>query len=181
MLATAFKSTLMMALAFILVGTSSPSLAAKRLLTEARVDLINKEKESVGTAFLRETPTGIQIHLTLQKVPEGVHGLHLHEVGKCDTPDFKSAGGHVNPMALTHGIMNSKGFHLGDLPNIHVGSEGKLEVEVFVPESSLDKFNKNLLDEDGAALVVHEGPDDYTTDPAGAAGPRIACGIIEKK
>jgi Cu-Zn family superoxide dismutase len=164
-----------------LAAMPSPAVAAKRLLSEARVDLINTDKESVGTGFLRETPTGILIHLTLQNVPEGVHGIHLHEVGKCDTPDFKSAGGHVNPMALTHGIMNTKGFHLGDLPNIHVGSEGKLEFEVWVPESSLDKLDKNLLDEDGAALVIHEGADDYTTDPAGAAGPRIACGIIEKK
>ena len=144
------------------------------------VKLMNKEKESVGTAKLRETPHGVLIHLTITKLPEGTHAFHIHETGQCNPPDFKSAGGHLNPTKQKHGLLDPKGFHLGDLPNIHIVQNGKAEMEIFVPEATLQQDKKSLLDDDGASLVVHEGQDDYKTDPAGDAGPRIACGTIEK-
>ena len=75
-----------------------------------------------------------------------------------------------------HGILSEYGMHVGDMPNIHVPASGELEIEVLNSRFALGIF---LLDSDGAAIVIHEGPDDYRFDPAGAAGPRIACGVIE--
>jgi superoxide dismutase, Cu-Zn family len=105
----------------------------------------------------------------------------VHETGQCNPPDFKSAGGHFNPSKKKHGWFNPEGFHLGDLPNIHVPESGVLEMEVLATKAGLHNGQDMMLDEDGAALVIHEGKDDYHTDPAGDAGSRIACGIIEKK
>jgi superoxide dismutase, Cu-Zn family len=109
-------------------------------------------------------------------LPAGDHAFHIHAVGKCVAPDFKSAGGHYNPEEDQHGIMNEAGPHAGDMPNIHVPESGQLHIEVLNQMVSLD----GLFDEDGSAIVIHEGPDDYTSDPAGDAGSRISCGVIEK-
>ena len=97
---------------------------------------------------------------------------------KCEPP-FKSAGGHFNPTEAEHGLLNEAGMHAGDLPNI-VMPEGKLELQYFNPRVSLIEGNENnLLDEDGAAIVIHRGADDYESNPAGKAGKRIACGVLE--
>lgn len=148
---------------------------------QAVATLMNKDKETVGTASLRNTPQGVLIHLKLTKVPEGTHAFHVHETGQCNPPDFKSAGGHFNPQKTKHGYLDTKGFHLGDLPNIHVPRDGTLEIEVLAVKAGLKNGQANMLDENGAALVIHEGKDDYQTDPAGDAGPRIACGVIKKR
>ena len=103
----------------------------------------------------------------------------LHAVGKCEPP-FKSAGGHFNPTGKKHGIEAAAGLHAGDMPNVHVGADGALVIEVLNQRISLVPAETNLFDDDGAAIVIHAGPDDYKTNPAGAAGPRIACGVIEK-
>jgi superoxide dismutase, Cu-Zn family len=149
--------------------------------TQGQATLLNKEKESVGKAKVRDVPHGLVIHLNVTQLPEGTHAFHIHETGTCEAPDFKSAGGHLNPGNRKHGLLDPKGFHVGDMPNIHVSEKGQLEVEIFVPEATLTEGKQSLMDKDGAALVVHEGRDDYQTDPAGDAGPRIACGVIEKQ
>jgi Cu-Zn family superoxide dismutase len=128
----------------------------------------------VGSVRLRQTPNGVLIHAGFVRMPEGTHGLHVHETGACEPP-FDSAGGHLNPDGAAHGFLDPDGPHAGDLPNVHVPRSGRLEVEMFNARLALGQ----MLDDDGAAIVVHEGPDDYATDPAGAAGPRIACGVIE--
>ena len=99
----------------------------------------------------------------------------------CTAPTFESAGGHFNPTGAAHGILSDKGAHLGDLPNIHVPPSG-VNVELFVPGVSLQSRPglHALLDDDGAALVIHAKPDDYRTDPSGDAGDRLACGVIVK-
>ena len=117
--------------------------------------------------------------LTLTAAQPGVHAFHIHAVGKCEPPDFKSAGPHFNPDQTRHGIMSPEGPHAGDLPNIHVPADGKLEVEFLNPVVTLSQESA-LLDEDGSAIVIHAGADDYKTDPAGNAGDRIACGVIAK-
>lgn len=131
----------------------------------------------VGTAQLRETPTGVLLHLKLSGLPAGTHGLHFHETGKCEPP-FESAGGHYNPDGTAHGLLNPKGPHAGDMPNIHVPASGELEIEVLSLVESLNS-DRGLMAGAGSAIVIHSGADDYMTDPAGAAGPRIACGVIE--
>ena len=126
--------------------------------------------------LLLAVPSGVLIDANLSAVPPGYHGFHIHEVGKCEPPDFKSAGGHFNPEEDRHGLMTDAGPHAGDLPNIHVPENGKLRIEMLHQLVSL----QGLLDDDGSAIVIHEGPDDYVTDPTGNAGARIACGVIIK-
>jgi Cu-Zn family superoxide dismutase len=102
----------------------------------------------------------------------------LHAVGRCDPP-FDSAGSHFNPVVKVHGYLNEGGPHAGDLPNVHVPESGILEFEILAANVTLRAGKSNpLLDQDGAALVIHAGPDDYKTDPSGASGSRLACGVI---
>jgi Cu-Zn family superoxide dismutase len=117
------------------------------------------------------------ITLELTAAPPGAHGFHIHTTGKCEPPKFESAGGHFNPDESKHGFLNPEGPHAGDMPNIHVPESGKLTVEVLNTLVTVGGENA-LLDEDGAALVLHADPDDYKSDPAGHAGGRIACGVI---
>lgn len=161
-------------LAAVLAGAilfASPALAADK----ASAVLKDAEGNEVGKATLTATPSGVLISLDLTAIPAGEHAFHIHAVGKCEPPDFKSAGGHFNPEEDKHGLMNPAGPHAGDMPNLHVPDSGTLVIEVFNPMVHL---GKGLLDEDGSALVIHSGADDYKTDPAGNAGDRIACGVI---
>ncbi|HWL12343.1 MAG TPA: superoxide dismutase family protein, partial [Ureibacillus sp.] len=107
------------------------------------------------------------------------HGIHIHEVGKCEKPTFETAGAHFNPLEKQHGIENPQGPHLGDLPNIAPEEDGTVQVEFVAKNLTLEPGMENsLLDKDGSAIVIHEDPDDYKTDPAGNSGTRIACGVI---
>ncbi len=151
--------------------------AAQDPVSKAMAKLSNAEGKSVGLVVLDEPVrgNGVIVDAMLTNMPEGEHAFHVHETGACDPPDFTSAGGHFNPTGLEHGIRNPEGMHAGDLPNIHVPPSGELRDEMFAVNLSLDD---RLFDEDGASIVIHAGGDDYTTDPAGDAGPRIACGVI---
>ncbi|MBV8971708.1 MAG: superoxide dismutase family protein, partial [Sphingomonadaceae bacterium] len=93
-------------------------------------------------------------------------------------PKFASSGGHFNPTGKMHGRDNPMGPHLGDLPNVVVGKDGKGAVDVTVAGLTLTGGTTPLLDADGAAVVLHAGPDDYKTDPSGNSGDRIACGTL---
>lgn len=148
-----------------------------------RATIKNTKGEEVGVARITETPQGVWITVTLPARPAGIepgiHAFHVHEVGKCEPP-FKSAGGHYNPLGKKHGIFAKEGKHAGDLPNLHVPENSALTVEYFVPQLTLDRGKARLLDDDGSALVIHAKADDYKSDPAGDAGDRIACGVIER-
>ncbi|WP_408007330.1 superoxide dismutase family protein [Pseudalkalibacillus sp. A8] len=144
------------------------------------VDIYNSKKEKIGQAQLAESDEGVMIKLKAAKLPPGPHAFHIHEIGKCVAPDFKSAGEHYNPTGKEHGFENPKGFHAGDLPNINIRKDGTVSVSVVSKNVTLRKGKPHtLLDEDGSALVIHEKADDYKTDPAGNAGDRIACGEIK--
>ncbi|WP_257351248.1 superoxide dismutase family protein [Pseudalkalibacillus decolorationis] len=146
----------------------------------ATAELYNAQKEKIGTAQFTETKQGVEIHLKASKLSPGKHGFHIHETGKCTPPDFKSAGEHFNPTSKEHGFENPQGFHAGDLPNIEVGQDGMVETTMVTKKVTLQKGKPNsLFDKDGSALVIHAKPDDYKTNPAGAAGKRVACGVIK--
>ncbi|MBI5441606.1 MAG: superoxide dismutase family protein [Deltaproteobacteria bacterium] len=145
----------------------------------ARAELVDSKGKSAGTVLLTQTPQGVLLSVRVSKLPPGVHALHIHEVGKCEPP-FTTAGGHFNPGGKKHGLSNPEGMHAGDLPNLHVSKQGKAEVEVFATGVTLSPGATSLLDDDGSAIVLHAGPDDYATDPAGKAGDRIACGVVRK-
>ena len=142
----------------------------------ASASLMNADGQSVGQVGLTQTPHGVLLSASLWNLPSGTHAFHVHAVGKCETP-FKSAGGHFNPKRKKHGISRKGGMHVGDMPNVHVDANGTLTIEGLNKKLALDDA---LFDADGAAIVMHAGADDYKSDPAGAAGPRIACGVIER-
>lgn len=130
----------------------------------------------LGTLSVTESGTGFLTSGRLNHLPPGTHGFHLHTVGRCDG-NFTSAGGHWNPTGRQHGFENPMGPHLGDMQNIVVGADSTVDVAVSTSGGTL-RGPGGLLDGDGASVVVHAGPDDYRTDPAGNSGARITCGVI---
>ena len=147
----------------------------------AKAEFINAEGQIVGHADLIEETEGVKISFHLTDLPPGKHGLHIHEVGRAEPPDFKSAGGHFNPEGKQHGHMNPTGFHAGDLPNIEVGKDGKLDVEILAKGVTLRRRSRfALLRWGGTSIVIHADVDDEKTDPSGNSGPRIACGVITR-
>lgn len=147
-----------------------------------QVVLVNPEGKAVGEATLRETNSGVLIHVRAQDLQPGKHALHIHEFGLCEGPEFTPAGGHFNPYNKEHGFENPKGPHAGDLPNVYVTPQGTLEVEVLAHQMTLKKGKKNsLVRKDGSTLIMHAMEDDYRTNPAGNAGARVVCGVISPK
>ncbi|MCM3757703.1 superoxide dismutase family protein [Sporosarcina aquimarina] len=145
-------------------------------------DLINTEGKQIGEAHFTEVDGILTISLGAEGLKPGTHGIHLHETAVCTPPDFQSAGSHFNPTDKQHGFDNSKGYHLGDLPNLEVGDDGKVAVKVQMHNLTLQPGKPNsLLDGDGSALVIHADADDYKTDPSGNSGERIACAELKKK
>lgn len=108
----------------------------------------------------------------------GTYAAHVHAVGRCDGPDFQSAGPHWNPTGAQHGRENPQGAHLGDLPNLTVGANGQGSVAYTINGAGLTSGQFQVADADGAALIVHAQADDYRTDPSGNAGGRLACAVI---
>jgi Cu-Zn family superoxide dismutase len=166
----------MKALAIMLVACSTVALAQSA--ETAKAELKDASGKTVGTASLTETPHGVLMHVKLTGAPAGTHAFHVHAVGKCEAP-FTTAGGHFNPDSKQHGALNEMGMHAGDMPDVDVPADGNLTFDVLNPAVTLKAGAANsLFKEGGTALMLHGGADDYKSDPAGNAGPRIACGVI---
>jgi Cu-Zn family superoxide dismutase len=136
--------------------------------------LVNAAGQSIGTIRLWESPGAVTFRIEGRGLPHGTHGLHVHTTGRCDPPAFETAGPHWNPAQRRHGFNNPAGPHGGDMPNVRVAANGVIGATVTLAGGS----HMALLDADGSALVIHAAPDDYTTDPSGNSGARIACAVI---
>jgi Cu-Zn family superoxide dismutase len=147
----------------------------------AAAEMKNAQGQTVGNATLAQVGGGVRVVLEVRGLPSGPKGVHIHTVGKCDPPDFNSAGEHFNPDGKKHGLQNPEGPHAGDLPNITIGADGSGRLESMNERIGLDSGARSLFDADGSALVIHAAPDDFKTDPTGNTGGRIACGLITKK
>ncbi|MFJ7408038.1 MULTISPECIES: superoxide dismutase family protein [unclassified Lysinibacillus] len=173
---------LIISLGVFLVGCASNKEEANAPLT-AKAKVIGSNNESYGDAYFEEQDNGVKVTLNLSGFPaeaKGLHGMHIHETGKCEGPDFGTAGGHFNPTFKEHGKDNPNGHHLGDLPNLEIAEDGTAKMTVMAEGVTLKKDAEySLLDGEGTAIVIHESADDYMTDPTGESGGRIACGVIQ--
>jgi Cu-Zn family superoxide dismutase len=153
-------------------------LATQAGAQSANAVLVDPDGKEIGNVALSQLAQGVRVFAEARDVPPGVHAFHIHETGECQAPDFESAGGHYNPTGEQHGWDNAEGHHAGDLPNVHVQDDGMLAIEYFTDSVTLGEGDTTVFDDDGSAIVLHEGADDYQTDPTGDAGSRIACGVI---
>lgn len=126
----------------------------------------------------------VQITMLVTGLKPGQHGVHLHAVGKC-TPDFTAAGGHFDPGPA--GNMDPDAnhpFHMGDLPNIEVAANGRGTMKALTSRVTLSQGPLSVFDADGTAIIIHGNPDQMTTGETKSGvsgGPRIACGVIERR
>lgn len=142
------------------------------------VDLTDAKGNNVGMAMISPAKGGgVSIDLTLKGLPPGEHGIHLHEVAKCEPPAYKSAGAHFNPTKKKHGLSNPDGPHAGDMPNFTVSAKGTAQTTITNKNVTMDTGANSIL---GTALVIHERADDGKTEPSGNAGSPLACGAITK-
>lgn len=154
-------------------------VAATPPVLRAKAELKSADGKKLGTVTLEQLEHGVLVAGELVDLPPGGHAFHVHEVGKCEAP-FQTAGGHFNHDKKKHGVRAHDGAHAGDLPNLFANEAGKVKFEVVAHDISLKEGPGYVFDTDGSALVLHATVDDYLTDPAGNAGGRIACGVIEK-
>ncbi|WP_162924341.1 superoxide dismutase family protein [Rubrobacter indicoceani] len=151
----------------------------------ATAELRTGEGEPVGTAQFVETPGGVEITVNVTgNVAPGERGMHIHESGDLSDPAFESAGDHFNPTDAEHGFDNSNGPHAGDLDNIIVAEDGTASYSYLNDRITLSGGENAILDSDGSSLIIHDMPDDYTTDDdpetgPGMSGDRVAAGEIE--
>ncbi|MGE0640564.1 MAG: superoxide dismutase family protein [Thermoanaerobaculia bacterium] len=129
-----------------------------------------------GTVSFTETSEGVDIVVAVEHAPPGVHGFHLHEKGDCSAADFTSTGGHFNPTGAAHGAPDAAAHHAGDYGNLTVGEDGKGELKLHSTMLTVVDGPNSVR---GRGVILHEKADDLTTQPTGAAGGRIACGVVK--
>jgi superoxide dismutase, Cu-Zn family len=139
----------------------------------------NAQGQETGKAGLVQTPHGVLIEVEVRGLSPGEHAFHIHQKGVCDPASkFESAGGHFSPHGNKHGFLADGGPHEGDMPNQFVGQDGVLRAHVLDPNVTLGAGEDSLFGPSGSSLVIHARADDYTSQPAGNAGDRVACAII---
>ncbi len=177
------KSLLLSASFLVVVCSACSSTQLKRNSVAQGVALIYDVKGApIGTAQLWQESSGlVNVEIASLALPAGTHGIHFHEVGKCEggSTAFSTAGAHYNPLGKEHGLANPKGPHAGDAPNLVTPAGGVGKVTFSSDRVTLTPGTMSLFDADGSAIVVHANPDDQVSQPAGNAGARIACGVIK--
>ena len=134
------------------------------------------DSQLTGIAMFVQDKTGVTLQLNVENTPPGEHAVHIHETGDCSAPDASSAGGHWNPSMEDHGKWGETPHHMGDIGNVVVAADGMGELSLTTDKWSIGTGADN--DILGHAIVVHADKDDFMTQPTGAAGGRIGCGVI---
>jgi Cu-Zn family superoxide dismutase len=137
----------------------------------------------IGTAQLSQDQNGrVSVDIASISLPAGTHGIHFHQVGKCEggATAFSTAGGHYNPLNKEHGLSNPNGPHAGDAPNIVIPASGVGTVSFTTDRVTLTAGATSLFDADGSSIVVHANADDQVSQPSGNSGARIACGVVQR-
>jgi superoxide dismutase, Cu-Zn family len=170
------------------LGVTGAHVAAQVQVGESgRAHATIKGEGISGTAELVEATIGtakeVMVTISVKGVKPGMHGVHLHAVGKCE-PDFGAAGGHFDPGPAGNPDpdMNHP-YHMGDLPNIQVDADGSGTLKATTTRVTLSDGPLTVFDADGTAIIVHGNQDQGITGAAKSGvsgGPRIACGVIEK-
>ncbi len=151
--------------------------------------IVGQDGRAAGQATFTEAPHGVLIRLEFSgpTLPAGWHGLHLHQRGDCSdfANGFQASGGHLGMRRrVEHGLRNARGPEAGDLPNLFAAPSGAFGAEHFTPHVTMadEQLGERLplLDDDGAALLIHAGPDDHMSQPIGGAGERIACAALTR-
>jgi len=132
--------------------------------------------EISGQVDFSETEDGVRITAHVVGAPPGTHGFHVHEVGDCSAADFTSAGDHFNPAGVEHGGPDAEVHHAGDLGNIEIGEDGTGHLELTSTQLTVSAGELSVV---GRAVILHADADDLTSQPTGAAGARLACGVVE--
>ena len=172
-----FASLAALTVALISTGCATTSEVSGSSPPIATADIVDATGANVGTARITAEGGAAVLHVDARMLKPGQHGLHLHTVGRCEMPSFTSAGAHLNPASRAHGMHNPSGPHLGDLPNLVASADGTAQAKATI-SGSIEDLRRSLFDQDGTAIVVHDGPDDYMTDPSGNSGSRIGCGVF---
>lgn len=166
--------------AFAVVGCSSMQRIGDAV-SKGQVVMYNLGGTPIGTGDIWQDKGGtVHVEIATITLPAGTHGIHFHQVGKCEggTGAFATAGAHYNPMAMEHGLNNPKGPHAGDNPNIEIPASGVGRISFTTNRVTLTPGPTTLLDSDGSSLVIHANADDQTTNPSGNSGGRIACAVV---
>ena len=151
--------------------SSGPSAMAKLEPTRGNT--------AAGTVTFVQSGEVVKVSGSISGLKPGAeHGFHIHEKGDCSSGDGLSAGGHFNPAQQAHGKFgDSKAHHLGDLPSLDADTQGVATIDFVSKNLTLDRGSNGIL---GRSLIVHNDPDDYTTQPTGNSGARLACAVIER-
>jgi Cu-Zn family superoxide dismutase len=167
---------------------AKPAPAAQGQAAHHQAHAVIKGEGITGTADFVEraqgTGTVVEITVTASGLKPGMHGVHLHAVGKCE-PDFAAAGGHFDPGPA--GNMDPDAnhpFHMGDVPNLLVNASGRGTMKIVTSRVTLSDGPLSLFDADGSAIVIHGNPDQgITGEPKSgvSGGPRVACGVINRQ
>ena len=168
------------AAALLAAAVSMPANSAEM----ANTQLKDASGKAVGDVDLMQTPAGVLIKLQIKGLTPGEHAFHVHAVGKCEAP-FTSAGGHYDPGPAGNPDPDANHpYHMGDLPNLTVGADGKGQLDATTTRVTISDGPLTLLDADGSAIIIHGNPDQGITGESKSGvsgGPRVACGVITKK
>ena len=169
-------STLLFACVFTLTGFAQMDMQKMTAGPTKAIAVVSpaKDKTVKGIITFAQTEKGVKVVAHLEGLTPGKHGFHVHEFGDCSAPDLATAGGHFNPMQMTHGGPTDAARHTGDLGNITADEKGVADLEWVDPAMQLSGPHSVI----GRAVIIHAKEDDLKTQPTGNAGAREACGVI---